>query len=118
MGVECILGIHRDPVFGPLVMVASGGTRLDLWDDQVFVMPPLDDRDARVALGSLRTWPLLSGFRGGRPLDSEAVVALVVALGRLALDRPDIRELDLTPVVVTTSGPVCVDAKIRLGDGA
>ena len=113
-GPELAFGVTRDPVFGPLLMLSSGGTRLDLWDDQVFLMPPLDPDDVRTALRSLRTWPLLTGFRGGQALDTEAVVALVVSLGALALDRADIAELDLNPVVVTGSGPVCVDAKIRL----
>ena len=113
-GPELAFGVTRDPVYGPLLMLSSGGTRLDLWDDQVFLMPPLDPDDVRAALRSLRTWPLLTGFRGSPAVDTEAVVSLVVSLGALALERSDVEELDLNPVVVTASGPVCVDAKIRL----
>lgn len=113
-GPEIAVGAVRDPRFGPLVMVASGGVAIDLWADQTFLMPPLGRHDVRTALESLRTWPLLNGFRGSRRLDGEAVVDLVLAVGRLALERPDLVELDLNPVVVTEEGPVCVDAKIRI----
>ncbi|QWZ09655.1 acetate--CoA ligase family protein [Nocardioides panacis] len=112
-GPELALGVTRDPTFGPLVMVASGGTRLDLWDDQVFLMPPLDRADVAAALASLRTWPLVTGFRGGRALDVDAVVELVLRLGRWVLEHPEVEELDLNPVMVTDDGPVCVDAKVR-----
>jgi acyl-CoA synthetase (NDP forming) len=112
-GPEIAVGMVRDPRFGPLVMVASGGVTIDLWADQTFLMPPLGRHDVRTALESLRTWPLLNGFRGSRRLDGDAVVDLVMAVGRLTLERPDLVELDLNPVVVTEDGPVCVDAKIR-----
>jgi len=112
-GPELAFGVTRDPTFGPLLMLASGGTSLDLWDDQVFLMPPLGPDDVREALASLRTWPLVTGFRGAEPLDAEAVVQLVVRLGRLVLDHPEIEEMDLNPVIVTPEGPVCVDAKVR-----
>ncbi|MGZ4457502.1 MAG: bifunctional acetate--CoA ligase family protein/GNAT family N-acetyltransferase [Nocardioidaceae bacterium] len=113
-GPEIAVGLVRDPQFGPLVMVASGGVTLDLWEDQTFLMPPLGRHDVRSALEGLRTWPLLNGFRGSRRLDSEAVVSLVCAVARLALERPDVVELDLNPVIVTESGPWCVDSKVRV----
>ena len=113
-GPELAFGVTRDATFGPLVMLASGGTSLDLWDDQVFLMPPFDPGDVREALSSLRTWPLVTGFRGAEPLDGEAVVELVVRLGRLVLDHPEVEEMDLNPVIVTPEGPVCVDAKVRV----
>jgi len=113
-GPEFAVGVVRDPRFGPLVMVASGGVQLDLWGDQTYLMPPVGLADVRSALESLRTWPLLTGFRGTAPLDGEALVELVRAVAELALDRPDIVELDLNPVIVTETGPVCADAKILI----
>lgn len=113
-GPEFAIGVVRDARFGPLVMVASGGVQLDLWGDQTYLMPPVGAADVRAALQSLRTWPLLNGFRGGARLDGEAMVALVEAVAELALARPDISEMDLNPVIVTASGPLCVDAKIRV----
>jgi len=70
-GPELAVGVVRDPRFGPLVMVASGGVQLDLWGDQTYLMPPVGPADVRTALQSLRTWPLLTGFRGSPPLDRE-----------------------------------------------
>jgi acyl-CoA synthetase (NDP forming) len=118
-GPELAVGLVRNAEFGPLVMVASGGTSLDLWADQTYLMPPLARSDVRSALEGLRTWPLLTGFRGGQVLDVDATVDLVMAVGRLALERPDVREVDLNPVIITAAGPVCVDAKVCVcGSGA
>jgi acyl-CoA synthetase (NDP forming)/GNAT superfamily N-acetyltransferase len=113
-GPEIAVGLTRDDRFGPLVMLASGGVTLDLWGDQVFLMPPLRRNEIRDALRSLRTWPLLDGFRGSAKVDPEAVLDLVEAVGRLGAERPDLAELDLNPVVCTADGPVCVDVKARL----
>jgi acyl-CoA synthetase (NDP forming) len=115
-GPELAVGVVRDARFGPLVMVASGGVALDLWADQTFLMPPITDQDALAALGSLRSWPMMTGFRGGAELDVDAVVELVCAIGTLALEHPEILEVDLNPVMVTTDGPRCVDAKVRVRD--
>ncbi|GAB2862396.1 bifunctional acetate--CoA ligase family protein/GNAT family N-acetyltransferase [Nocardioides pacificus] len=117
-GVELALGVVRDPGFGPLVMVASGGVAVDVWADRVFSMPPLSESDAERSLRALRIWPLLAGHRGSQPTDVAAVQRLVVALGRLSLDVPEIAEIDLNPVMVLTDGAVCVDAKVRLATPA
>lgn len=113
-GVEVALGVVRDPGFGPLVMVAAGGVATDVWDDRVFLMPPLTERDGARAIRSLRIWPLLAGFRGSPAVDVAALEELVQAVGQLALDVPDVAELDLNPVIMTSAGAACVDVKIRL----
>jgi acyl-CoA synthetase (NDP forming) len=113
-GPEIAIGLTRDPRFGPLLMVASGGVNLELWEDQVFLMSPLRRSEIRDALLSLRTWPLLDGFRGAAPVDIELVVDLVETVGQLADRHPEVVELDLNPVVCTPSGPVCVDVKVRM----
>ena len=112
-GPEIAIGLTRDPRFGPLTMVASGGVNLELWQDQVFLMSPLRRSEILDALHSLRTWPLLDGFRGAAPIDVDALARLVESIGRLAEQRPEVVELDLNPVVCTPSGPVCVDVKVR-----
>ncbi|MCW2794501.1 MAG: family N-acetyltransferase [Nocardioides sp.] len=113
-GVELALGVVRDPGFGPLVMVAAGGVNVDLLADRVFLVPPLTRGDAARALRSLRCWPLLDGFRGSARVDVEALERLVVDLGALAADVPQVAELDLNPVVVTPTDCVLVDVKVRL----
>ena len=113
-GVELALGLIRDPVFGPLVVVAAGGVAIDVWDDRVVLMPPVTTRDAARSLRALRLWPLLDGFRGMPPVDVASVEELVVALGRLAADVPEVAELDLNPVLVGPTGASLVDVRVRL----
>jgi acyl-CoA synthetase (NDP forming)/GNAT superfamily N-acetyltransferase len=115
-GTEMALGIVRDPAFGPLIMVAAGGVTTDVLADRAFLVPPLTPMDASRALRSLRLWPLLTGFRGAAPADVDALIKLVVAVGDLALDVPEIAELDLNPVMVWPTGVSSVDAKIRLSE--
>jgi acyl-CoA synthetase (NDP forming)/L-amino acid N-acyltransferase YncA len=116
-GVEIALGLVRDPEFGPLVMVAAGGTATELWADRVFLLPPISRGDAARAVRSLRVWPLLDGFRGAPRADVASLEKLVVRLGRLAEDVPQVAELDLNPVLVGPRGAVLVDVKIRLSAG-
>lgn len=115
-GVEIALGLVRDPSLGPLVMVAAGGVATDVWDDRVFLLPPLSGTDAAHAVRSLRIWPLLAGHRGSPPVDIAALERLIVAVGQLADDVPTVAELDLNPVIVSPAGAVCVDARVRLSE--
>jgi len=113
-GTEIALGVVRDPSMGPLVMVASGGVATDVWDDRAFLVPPVSRAEANRAIGSLRVARLLAGFRGSPAGDLAGLSELVVALGRLAVDAPQVAELDLNPVVVSPAGCAVVDAKVRL----
>jgi acyl-CoA synthetase (NDP forming)/GNAT superfamily N-acetyltransferase len=113
-GAEVALGLVRDPALGPLVMVAAGGVATDVWDDRAFLVPPLSHADAARAVRSLRLWPLLDGFRGSAPADVAGLEHMLEALGRLAVDLPEVAELDLNPVLVGPDGCVVVDAKLRL----
>ena len=113
-GTEIALGLVRDPSMGPLVMVASGGVATDVWDDRAFLVPPVSLAEATRAIGSLRISRLLAGFRGAPAGDLAGLTDLVTALGRLAVDVPELAELDLNPVVVSADGCAVVDAKVRL----
>jgi acyl-CoA synthetase (NDP forming)/GNAT superfamily N-acetyltransferase len=113
-GTEVALGLVRDPSMGPLVMVASGGVATDVWDDRAFLVPPVSRAEAARAIGSLRISRILHGFRGAPAGDLAGLEALVVALGRLAVDLPELAELDLNPVMVSPEGCAIVDAKVRL----
>ncbi|MDX6371627.1 MAG: hypothetical protein QOD98_615, partial [Nocardioidaceae bacterium] len=113
-GTEIALGLVRDPSMGPLVMVASGGVATDVWDDRTFLVPPVSPAEATRAIGSLRISRLLAGFRGAPAGDLAGLTGLVTALGRLAIDVPELAELDLNPVVVSADGCAVVDAKVRL----
>ena len=112
------MGVVRDPGFGPLVMVAAGGVATGILDDRAFLLPPFTKTDAARAIRSLRIWPLLDGYRGSTPIDTTDLEEMVVALGELALDVPEIAELDLNPVMCTPAGTVLVDVKVRLEDAS
>jgi len=113
-GVELALGVVRDPTMGPLVMVAAGGVATDVWNDRVFLLPPVSRSDAERAVRGLRIWPLLQDFRGTPAADVAALEQLVVDLARLAVDIPEVGELDLNPVMVAPEGCSLVDVRLRL----
>jgi acyl-CoA synthetase (NDP forming) len=113
-GPELAIGISRHPAFGPVVMVAAGGVATDLLADRAFLVPPLSRRDVARALRSLRMWPLLDGFRGAPLVDTSAIEELILQVGNLARDLPELAELDLNPVIATPEGPVVVDVKAHL----
>jgi acyl-CoA synthetase (NDP forming) len=116
-GVEVALGIVADPLLGPLVVVASGGTLVELVGDRAVALPPVTPETALGMVRSLKVATLLDGFRGSAPADVAALVDTVVALGQLAVELGDhLAGLDLNPVVVTPagsrSGALVVDALV------
>lgn len=115
-GVEMAAGAWRDPSFGPVVMAATGGTRLELWEDVVFALAPVGEAEAAGMIEKLRGHRLLAGYRGEPPADASGLAAAVAAVSRLAADRPDIIEIDLNPVMVNRHGAVAADWKITFGE--
>ena len=95
-------------------MVGHGGTATDLWQDRRLLLTPLSSTDAAAALRSLRIWPLLAGYRGQVAADVDSLQELVVSVGRLAEEVPELVELDLNPVLVGPGGVALVDVKARL----
>ncbi len=118
-GVEVILGIHRDPQFGPMLMAGLGGIHVEVLRDVAFAPVPLTAADARALLASLKGAKLLEGVRGAPPADTAALVDLMVALSRFAADHAaEVEEIDLNPVLVHPHGLTVVDALIVRREGA
>ena len=113
-GVEAIVGLTVDPVFGSLVMVGLGGVMTDVLGDRAFAVPPLDAGAGQAMVSSLRAAPLLDGFRGAPLVDRGALEALVEQVARVSEEVPELVELDLNPVIVTPGGALVVDCKARL----
>lgn len=113
-GTEVALGLVRDDRFGPLVMVAAGGVHTEVWADRTFLLPPITREAATRALRALRIFPLLAGHRGTPPADLDALVDLIVALGLLGIEVPEVAELDVNPVHVDARGCRVVDVKLRI----
>lgn len=116
-GVEVAVGAVRDPVFGPVVMVGIGGIWVEVLADVAFGMAPLSRADAQELLAGLRGYRLLTGARGGPPVDLDALADVVVGAGNLLLAAGDVAELDLNPVLATPDGAVAVDWKITSTEG-
>ncbi|MGC4110937.1 MAG: acetate--CoA ligase family protein [Nocardioides sp.] len=116
-GVEVALGIVRDPLLGPLVMVAAGGVLVELVADRAVALPPLDHETASGLIGRLRVARLLAGFRGSAPADTAALADVVVALGQLAVELGDhLAGVDLNPVIVGPTSAYVVDALLLPAD--
>jgi len=115
-GVEMMIGVSDDPVFGPLVAFALGGIHVEILHDVQFRIAPLTDRDADELIHSIRGLRLLQGYRGHQPADIDALHELLLRISRLASDVPEIAELDLNPVMALPPGHGCriVDARIRV----
>jgi acetate---CoA ligase (ADP-forming) len=111
-GVELIAGLRRDPQFGPVVLVGLGGTLAEVLDDVVIRLAPVDLATAEAMLDDLRGAAVLRGVRGRAPVDRGALAAMLVALGRLGVERADILEVDLNPVMASETGAVAVDALV------
>jgi acetyl coenzyme A synthetase (ADP forming)-like protein len=113
-GVETIVGVVRDPLFGPLLMFGTGGISVELFGDRAFRILPMTDTDATALVRSVRGSALLFGYRGSTPADVAALEYLLLRVAQLASDIPDIAELDLNPVIVSSRGAAAVDVKIRV----
>lgn len=117
-GVELILGVKRDPVFGPVIMVGAGGVAAEVSQDIALELPPLNEPLARRMLHSLRIWPLLSGFRGRPPVAIDQVIETLIRLSYLAAHLPEIAELDVNPLLAAPGEVIALDARIRIADPA
>jgi acetyl coenzyme A synthetase (ADP forming)-like protein len=113
-GIETIVGVTEDPSFGPLVLFGMGGVAAELVRDTALRLVPLTDVDAAELVRSLRSSPLLFGYRGAAPADVAALEDLLLRVGVLADELPEVRELDCNPVVVRPDGVLAIDIKIRL----
>ena len=104
-GVECILGVRRDPVFGPVVMVGSGGVLAEVIDDVAFGKAPIDDAQAKRMIAGLSVARVLEGARGRPRCDIDALAAAVAALSRFAAAHADVIDsVDVNPFVVLPEG--------------
>jgi acetate---CoA ligase (ADP-forming) len=113
-GIETIVGVTRDSLFGSLVVFGMGGTAAELVRDTDLRILPITDLDAHEMVRSLRTSPLLFGYRGAPPADVEALANLLLRVGRLADDIPEVAEMDCNPVIVSPDAAIVVDVKIHL----
>ncbi|HJQ68998.1 MAG TPA: GNAT family N-acetyltransferase [Blastocatellia bacterium] len=113
-GVEMIVGAVTDPQFGPVVACGAGGALGELLSDVSVRLTPLTREDASEMVRSLKTYPLLTGFRGSPPSDTAALEEGLLRVSAMVEDIPQIAELDCKPFVVHESGAVILDARVRV----
>ena len=115
-GREVILGMHRDPHFGPLMMFGMGGVMVEVLKDVAFYLAPLTAEEARQMLVSTKTYKILKGVRGQEGVDIEAIAEGLQRLSQLVTEFPQIQEMDINPYVVGVPGttPIAVDARISV----
>jgi acetate---CoA ligase (ADP-forming) len=113
-GSELLIGVVGDPLFGPVLACGAGGVQTELLKDVAVRLTPLTDRDASEMLRSLRTFPLLEGYRGAPAADVPALEQVLLRVGLLADAHHEIAELDLNPVIAGPDGAMVVDARVRV----
>ncbi len=114
VGVEVAVGGLRDAQFGPIVMIGLGGIWIEVIDDVVFGLAPLAPGEAHRLIAGLRGYAVLTGARGGEPVNLDALAAAVSAVGDLLVARPEVVECDLNPLLATSRGAVAVDWRITV----
>ncbi len=111
---ELILGVSRDPIFGPVLLFGAGGVAVEVMDDTAIALPPLDDVLAGDLIGRTRIGRLLAGFRDRKPADRQAIVAALNALSQMIVDFPCLVSMDINPLLADTAGVNALDARIEI----
>jgi acetyltransferase len=113
---ELLVGMSVDATFGPLIMFGAGGTSVEVVADTSIAIPPLDMRLARDLVSRTRIARLLAGYRDRKPADIDAIARTLVRLSSLVVQHPEIREVDINPLLADDAGVIALDARIRLAD--
>jgi acetyltransferase len=113
-GREIIIGVSRDPQFGPLIMFGLGGIYVEALKDVTFRVAPIDRRNAKEMLNEIRSYKLLRGVRGEKPSDTKAIVDTLLRISQLVTDFPEIVELDINPLLVFEEGRGVMGIDMRL----
>ncbi len=111
-GVECIIGMKRDATFGPVILFGLGGVFVEILGDTALRVAPVSKEEALAQIGEIKGLPLLSGARGGEPANLDALADLIASLATLALEHPEVVEVDCNPVFATRNGVAVVDVRV------
>lgn len=112
--IEVIIGMSKDPQFGPVLMFGLGGILVEVLKDVSFRIVPVTERDAREMIREIKGYPVLEGYRGQKPANVPALEQLIVKVSQFVEENPHIEELDLNPVFAYPDRAVAVDARVIL----
>jgi acetyltransferase len=112
--VELLAGLSDDAVFGPVVVFGQGGTAVEIVNDSAVALPPLNALLVRSQMERTRVWLLLQAYRGKPAVAIDAIADVLIRVGQMAADHPEIKELDINPLLADCDGVVAVDARIRI----
>lgn len=113
-GKEVILGMIRDPTFGPMLMFGLGGIYIEILKDVRFAIAPVDEREAREMITGVKAYPLLSGIRGEKPSDIDSLADTILRVSILVCDFPEIEEFEINPIMVFEEGKGALAVDMRL----
>jgi len=113
-GVEVILGIKRDPTFGPVMLFGAGGSLAELLNDRNIHLLPISEDSAKKLVEGSKVFPLLNGFRGNLPYDLKPLYEIMQRLAKLVEATPEISEIEINPLKITTDGCWALDPKVIL----
>ncbi len=113
-GTEIIIGVIKDPHFGPVIMFGLGGIFVEVLKDISFRILPIEERDAREIINEIKGYEILKGVRGEGPKDIKAIKILLMKVSKLTMENPEINEIDLNPIFVFEKGLQVVDARMIL----
>jgi len=113
-GTEIIIGMMKDPHFGPVIMFGLGGIFVEVLKDISFRVLPIEERDAREMITEIRGYEILKGARGRPPRDIQAIEGVLMKISKLTMENPEINEIDLNPIFVFEKGLQVVDARMIL----
>lgn len=112
--VEVIVGAIKDPQFGQTLMFGLGGIFVEVLKDVSFRVAPIDEQDAYEMISEIKAYPILKGYRGQPPADVDTIAKILLSASRLVMELPEIKEMDLNPIIVYEKGAKTVDARIIL----
>ena len=115
-GVEVIIGMSKDPQFGPVIMFGLGGILVEILKDVSFRIVPLEKRDAREMVHEIKGYPVLEGYRGQEAVDIDTLENMILQVSEFVEKNPQISELDLNPVFAYSDGAIAVDARIIISE--
>jgi len=114
-GIELVLGVHRDPEMGPVILFGAGGVELELHPDVAFAALPLDKDTALALIARTCVAKIIEGYRGGKALDRKALVKALLGVSQLATDvGPRLQSIDVNPFLLKRRGAVALDALVVL----